>query len=569
MKGATTALMRRLAYPEGWIREADEYSEEDSYVAFDPEWADEIPDVPEATLDVLLRRHRVERPTTPAVSYLGRTLTYGDLDELVGRAARVLRDHGVGRGDVVAVMVPTSAIHWVVFFALARLGAVHCGVNVMYRADELAYQLSDVRACALVCLDALLPIVERLSSDVRPAIVFSVALRDLADPAFNPYASLREWWETPPEHGRPAVPLLAAMQAADPIREGVEVDARSEPGQIVYTAGTTGRPKGALQTHFNLIHNALTHTLTLPTRRTPVTYSVSPMFHTGGFFVYSLPAFARGGLVVPRPLFDPADALCCVADHGVNALFGPPTFFAALLNHGLADTDLSSLEVCSTGAAPVPADLPARWEAATGLVLRAGWGMTELNGVGTYNGLPGRLSPGTLGVPVAGEIRIVTDDGEVAPREQEGEIEYRGMQLSKGYLGKPAETKSAFRADGWFRTGDIGRIDVDGLLHYVDRRKDLIVTSGYNIAPAEIEATLLSHPLIVDAAVVGAPHRYRGEVPVAYVVGQVSATEVVMFCRDKLSAIKVPGRVEVVEQLPKNAMGKTLRRALRDIEGGR
>jgi long-chain acyl-CoA synthetase len=556
------ALLRRIGYPEAWLAEAAAYTPRDAYTVFDPRWADEVPEIPETTVDVIVQRQAQQRPDAAAIVYLDRTITYRELHDLVGRAAAVLRDSGVGRGDVVAVMVPTSAIHWVVFFAVARIGATHCGVNVMYQREELEYVLADAQPTVLVCLDQLLPVVEQIPPDARPNKILTVTLRDLADQDFHPYPALLDWWHAPAVHGEGTYALIEAMDRAAPLTDTVEVDARNETGQIIYTAGTTGHPKGVLQTHFNLVHNSMTHTLAMPGIEVPVTYSVLPLFHTGGFFVYSMPTFARGGTVVPRPLFDPGDALSCVQKYSVNAFFGPPTLFLALLAYGLDNFDLSSIEFFATGAAPVPDDLPERWQAATGVELGLGWGMSELNGLGTFNGLPGRRCPGTLGVPVIGEVRV-TLDGAVVAKNIDGEIEYRGMQVSKGYLGNPAETEATFTASGWLRSGDIGRIDDTGALNYVDRRKDLIFASGYNISPAEIENTLLAHPGITDAAVIGEPHPYRGEVPVAFVVGTVLPDEVVSYCRERLAAIKVPARVVVLEQLPKNTMGKTLKRTLR------
>lgn len=541
--------------------EAGRYGPDDAYVMFDPKWAEDIPPIPEATVDVIVQRHARERPDAPAMIYLGRTITYGELHDLVGRAAGVLYRCGIGQGDVVAVMVPTSAIHWVLFFALARLGATHCGVNVMYQAEELSFLLGNAKPVALVCLDRFLPVVQQLPTAVRPARLFTVSIRDLADPDFHPYPALADWWGTP-TGPTIASSFTAAMATTSPIADPAAVqDVRAGIGQIVYTAGTTGDPKGVLQSHYNLVHNAITHTVAMPGIACPVTYSVLPLFHTGGFFVYSLPTFVRGGTVIPRPLFDPADALHCIELYSVNALFGPPTMITALLAHGVQGSDISSLEICSTGAAPIPDSLRGQWQAATGLELNGGWGMSELNSLGTFNGLPGKRTPGTLGVPVVGEVRI-TVDGVAAARDVDGNIEFRGMQVSQGYLGKPEETEAAFGADGWFRTGDIGRIDGAGALHYVDRKKELIVSSGYNISPAEIERSLLSHPGISDAAVVGAPHPHRGEVPVAYVVGDVSPDDVSCYLRTRLAVIKLPHRIVVVDRLPKNSMGKTVKRDL-------
>lgn len=562
MKPNTQRLFERIGYPSQWLAEAERYGVDDAYVAFDPDWAEEIPPIPRQTVDFIIRRHANERPDAPAIIYLGRTLTYGELHDLIGRAAAVLSGSGVGRGDVVAVMVPTSATHWVVFFALARLGATHCGVNVMYQPDEIRFLVNDAQPKAIICLDQLLPVVQQATGSSSRAALFTVSTRDLADPDFIPYRDLEKSWNYPRQRLAAVPAFMDEMLGATPVLDPTPIgDVQTEIGQIVYTAGTTGNPKGVLQSHYNLVHNAITHTIAMPGVQTPVTVSALPLFHSGGFFVYSLPTFVRGGTVIPRPLFDPEDTLACIQQHSVNMLFGPPTLYAAFMARSLDQFDLSSLEICATGAAPIPAALPKRWKEATGLELHGGWGMSELNSLGTFNGLPGKPLPGTLGLPVVGEMRI-TVDGKVAARDVEGEIEFRGMQVSNGYLGRPEDTKTAFRADGWLCTGDVGLIDEADALHYVDRKKDLIFVSGYNISPAEIEATLMRHPKIADAAVVPEHDPYRGEIPVAFVVGGVTPEEVEAYCRKQLAAIKVPRKVVVVDALPKNALGKTLKRQL-------
>lgn len=401
MKIETRKFYEELGYPAGWLGEAERYRAGDSYVMFDPDWAEPLPPIPEETVDVIVRRNAEQRPDAPAIVYLGRTMTYGQVHVLVGRAAAVLQGSGVGRGDVVAVMVPTSGMHWVVFFALVRLGAVHCGVNVMYRADELRFVLDDAKPRVIVCLDKLLPVVAQATSGATPTCVFAVSITDLADPGFAPYPGLDAWWPAPGRSQSGSAPaFLDRMMQTRPLLDRVPVaDVRSEVGQIVYTAGTTGHPKGVLQTHYNLMHNAVTHTVAMPRVGTPVTISILPLFHTAGFFMYSLPTFVRGGTVVPRPLFDPGDFLGCVRHHAVNVLLGPPTLYAALVQRGVGRADVGGVRVCATGAAPIPEDLPGRWKEMTGLDLYGGWGMNELNSMGTFNALPGKPTPDTLIVP--------------------------------------------------------------------------------------------------------------------------------------------------------------------------
>lgn len=557
-------VFSRIGYPSAWVEDAKRYKPTDAYVAFQERWAPGLPEIPEVRVDTLLRSAAKKRPDDAALIEFGHTISYRELDGLVDRCAWLLRERGVGRGDIVAVMLPTGATHWICFFAAARIGAVHCGVNVMSTASELAALLGDCRPRALIHLDRFAALIDGLPEDVRPKIRFQCKLGALAPPDYRPYPALEPLWHAPVQESRTA-DLFQAMPPRvpdDPYE--CELDVRSEPAQIVYTAGTTGVSKGALQSHFSLVHNAVTHAHISATTSRRVNFTVLPMFHTGGFFLWALPTLACGGTVIPRPLFDPGDALAAIERHRVSLLFGPPTLFLALLQHPKCPTtDLTSLEVCATGAAPVPAELPKRWQEATRVPLGIGWGMTELNTMGTYNALPGAPAPGTIGRPVLGEVRIVNGEGQVVQRGQLGEINFRGLQVSMGYLNKPKETRESFGADGWFATGDLGVIDPEDRLHYVERKKDLIIASGYNISPAEIEAVLIEHPRITDAGVVGAPDPYRGETVVAFVVGNVDAAEVQQYCRDRLSAYKVPGRVEIVAELPRNSIGKTLRRELR------
>ncbi|WP_158726457.1 class I adenylate-forming enzyme family protein [Tomitella fengzijianii] len=555
-------LFERLGYPHTWLDDAARYTQDDAYLAFDPRWVGEVPDVPRATVDTIISGHAATRPDDPALINLGRTITYGEFEKHIARTAGVLREHGVGRGDIVAVMLPTMAMHWIVFFAAARLGATHCGVNVMYTPRELDYLFTDCTPTALVVLDQFLPVVEEAASAHTPRTVLRVSLHDLAAPGFEPYPPLAPLWNAEaPRSGPPR--LLDLMAEATPVTEGAEVDLMTGVGQIVYTAGTTGDPKGVMESHYNLMHNAVAHIFAMPGVTTkPVNYSVLPMFHTGGFFLYSMPTFYLGGVVIPRPLFDPGDALATIEKEKVDALFGPPTMYVGLMAYGLEGRDLSSLQACITGAAPIPAELPAKWRRATGRTVHAGWGMSELNTLGCFTGLVNKPQTQGIGLPVMGEVRIVAD-GAVAARGTVGEIEFRGMQVARGYAHKPEQTAEAFQRDGWFRTGDVGLIDEQDHLHYVDRAKDLIFASGYNIAPMEIEQVILGDPRVVEVAVVGEPQGYRGEVPVAFVVGGLTEEEILQRCRENLAKNKIPARIVIVDELPKNAIGKTLKRELR------
>ncbi len=570
MTAGISRLYERLGYAPGRIEEAEAFAPTDSYIRYDPSWAGELPDIPSGSIYDVFESSALAHPDRVAMVFLGRSFTYSELLELINRFAGFLQAHGVKKGDFIAPMLPSSAQHWIVFYAAARIGAVHAGVNVMYKPAEIERQLADCGAKVVVTLDLFLPQFESLRETLGLTTVVATRLQDLAGAGFTPYPALEPLWNS---HGAASPDTCSFAEALkhDPCTtEGVTIDAAVDPAQIVYTAGTTGNSKGAVQTHRSLVFNSVTHSLACRTAAPPVNYTVLPMFHTGGFFLWALPAFYRGGTVIPSPIFDPADALRTIEAQRVTALFGPPTLYTALLRHPeFAQHSLSSLEVTACGAAPVPEGLAAAWEQQVGIPLHIGWGMTELNTMGTYNGLPGKPGPGTIGVPLVGEVKLVDENDCIVPRDTSGEILFRGLQTSVGYLNKPEETAATFLEGGWVRTGDLARMDDEGLLHFVDRKKDLIIASGYNVAPVEVEYAILEDSRVLDVAVVGVPDAYRGETVKAFVVPKpefaatLSPEDVIAFCRSRLASYKAPTEVELRNELPKNALGKTLRRELR------
>lgn len=558
-----------LGYLREWLEQSAKLDASGSYVRFDPSWGPKLPAIPDGSIYEVFASAAAANPDGVAMVCLGRSFTYREMLGMVNRFAGFLQAQGVAKGDFVAPMLPTSAQHWIVFYAAAQAGAIHAGINVMYKTVEIERQLADCGAKVVVTLDVFQPHFDALREKLGLRTIVVGSLSDLADPGYSPYPALRPFFETPGGAPTGTHTFLEAL-SHDPCTEQVSIEPARDPAQIVYTAGTTGNSKGALQTHRNLVFNSVTHAMAGHVTGVPVNFTVLPMFHTGGFFLWGLPTFFRGGTVIPSPIFDPADALQTIEEQKVNALFGPPTLYAALLRHPeLPKYDLSSLQMTACGAAPVPGGLAAEWEAKIGIPLHIGWGMTELNTMGTFNGLPGMRAPGSIGVPLAGEVMLADDDGRIVPRGAIGEILFRGQQTSKGYLNKPEETAATFLADGWVRTGDLARMDELGVLHFVDRKKDLIIASGYNIAPVEIEYAILEDPRVLDVAVVGVPDEYRGETVKAFVVpkpeydGDLTSEDVITFCRSRLAAFKVPTIVELRSQLPKNALGKTLRRELR------
>jgi long-chain acyl-CoA synthetase len=443
----------------------------------------------------------------------------------------------------------------------------------MYQADEVAYQVKDSGARAILMLDLFhdkaAPLAQ--SGDLEHVILTSI--RDwAAEDAVVPDA-LRMFWDAPGNRVEGSLDFFSAIEPYTPASDSEPVEPHTDTALLLYTAGTTGKSKGVIETHHNLVFNSLTHTHAFRTWGDhEVNFSIMPMFHTAGYFLHLLPTFYQGGTVIPIPIFDLADAFRVIETYGVNVIFAPPTFFIAMMSNRelIQSHDLSSLKVTIGCGAPVPVAVQEGWQAATGIKLVNGWGMTETNSGGVIS-IPGiKESDTALGVPVYSEVKITDENGRVVPRNTEGEICYRGLQLARGYLNKPEETAAAFLPDGWFRTGDRGYVDEADFVFFVDRMKDLIVASGYNLAPVEVEDAIYKHPAVAEVAVVGVPDPYRGETVKAVVAPKpeyrdsVSEQEIIDFCKKHLAAFKVPREVAFRESLPKNAVGKILRRELRD-----
>ncbi|MBS3731913.1 MAG: acyl--CoA ligase [Desulfobacterales bacterium] len=565
---------RKSNYPEAWLAEGRSYDPADAYVISHPSWFfEDVPEIPEISIYDLFARTVERQPEDTAVIFLDKSATYRQLNDLVCRYAALLKDLGIGKGDVVAAMLPNSLQHIVAFYGATMIGAVHSPINVMYQSDEVAYQVKDSGASVILILDLLFdqvrPLVE--NNTVREVIVTNIKDWAAGD-AVVPEA-LKMFWDIP----KNAVPgtrdLFESLENYAPLRASESVEPETDTALLLYTAGTTGKSKGVIETHFNLVFNSLTHTHAFRAWGDhEINFSIMPMFHTAGYFLHLLPTFYQGGTVIPIPMFDLADAFRVIEAYKVNVIFAPPTFFIAMMSNPalINNHDLGSLRVTIGCGAPVPEAVQKSWKQTTGVNLVNGWGMTETNSGGIIS-IPGiKEKTNSIGIPVYSEVKITDEKNRLVRRNTEGEICYRGLQLARGYLNKPEETADKFLPDGWFRTGDRGFVDEEDFVHFVDRIKDLIVASGYNIAPVEVEDTIYQHPAVAEAAVVGQPDAYRGETVKAIIAPRpeykdhVTEQEIIDFCKSRLASFKVPRRVEFRESLPKNAVGKILRRMLRE-----
>ncbi|MEU1889349.1 long-chain fatty acid--CoA ligase [Micromonospora rifamycinica] len=476
----------------------------------------------------------------------GSTVTYARFADAVDRVGAVLRDLGVGAGDTVAYLGENSPEFLEVMFAAARLGAVFVPVNTRLAPPEIAHVLADCAARVLI-------------HDPQLAAAVATAL---------PAARLRHVVVT--GEGTPDRPGLAPLaREADPERTGRADPGLEEPAAIVYTSGTTGRAKGAVLTHGNLTWVALNCVVDYDVVSTDVALMISPLFHVASLGMGALPVILKGATMVLERGFEPGRALAQIARHGVTMLSGVPTTYQLLADHpAWASTDLSTLAKLTCGGSAVPTRILDAYEA-RGLSFSQGYGMTEASPGATA--LPPALTrakQGSVGLPhFFTDVRVTGPTGAVLPAGQIGEIEVAGPNVFPGYHGLPAATAEAFTADGWFRSGDLGHLDADGCLYVTGRLKDMIISGGENIYPAELELLLGEIDGVVSAAVIGVPDDRWGEVPWAVVTvreGATVDTDAVRAHLDgRIARYKLPKNVVIVDELPRTASGKVRKAELR------
>ncbi|QQM39647.1 o-succinylbenzoate--CoA ligase [Streptomyces liliifuscus] len=487
------------------------------------------------------RRAR-KTPHRTALIHGDTTVTYAGLYERTTRLAHALRASGVRRGDRIAYLGPNHPSYLEALFAAGTLGAVFVPLNTRLAGPEIAYQLTDSGAKALVYGPSFGGLVAGLpgNSDVRTYIEVGAEYDEL---------------------------LGAASDEA--IDEPVNVD---DTCIIMYTSGTTGRPKGAMLTHGNLTWNAVNVLVDQDLITDERALVSAPLFHTAGLNMLTLPVLLKGGTCVLVEAFDPAATLDLIERHRITFMFGVPTMFEHVARHPRwADADLSSLRMLSCGGSPVPTPLIAAYQE-RGLTFLQGYGMTEASpGVLFLDAEHAVSKAGSAGVPhFFSDVRVVRPDLAPADIGETGEVVVRGPHVMPGYWGLPDETAAVFH-DGWFRSGDAARIDEDGYVTIVDRIKDMIISGGENIYPAEIEDQLLAHPDIVECAVIGVPDEKWGEVPRAVVVPredvELDPDEVLASLAGRLAKYKIPKSVVLADELPRTASGKLLKSRVRKRYG--
>lgn len=508
--------------------------------------------------------------SAPLVHYFERTLSVDDCDAMSSALAVGLAELGVVRGDRVAVYLQNDPQFVIAMLAIWKLGAIAVSCNPMLRRPELQKQLDDSGARAIIALESLQREVgsEAVAGTAVEIVVTTSELELRDDDRAAPAAA----GDRAPAGSLDLLELVRTHAGEAPAPIPLDPD---DVAVLTYTSGTTGPAKGAMNTHRNVVFTAHVYREWMHIGRDDVILGIAPLFHVTGLI-----AHLALGLLTPAPIvlahrFDPADTCRLVERHRATFAIAAITAFQALLDEPSGPNhDLSSLTKVYSGGAPIAAAFVDDFEQATGMVIRSAYGLTEttspthLTPLGHRTPVDPPSGAFSAGIPVFDtQARIVDDRGEELASGEVGEIAVRGPQVVPGYWRKPEETAHALR-DGELRTGDVGLMDADGWLYIVDRRKDLIVASGYKVWPREVEEVLLDHPAVREAAAVGVPDRYRGETVWAYVslkpLAASTPEALVEFCRDRLAAYKRPTRVTILEQLPKTASGKILRRELRD-----
>jgi len=490
-------------------------------------------------LATILQASADQYAARPALRLGARVLDYATLDRAARGVAAGLRARGIEPGDTVAVMIPNVPEFTIAYFGILYAGCTVVPLNVLLSPPEVTYHLQDSRAKLLVAHPLFRAPAEKGAAEAGvPAI----------------------WSEG---EGAEALPALAA---AAPIG-GAYPTSPDDTAVILYTSGTTGKPKGAELTHANLLVNcAIVVPKLLPTTHEDVALATLPLFHSFGQTCIQNATIAMGGCFTLLPRFTPDEAAAIVARDRVTLFAGVPTMYFALLHHA-GPVDFSSVRFCLSGGAPMPVEVMRAFEAKFGVEIFEGYGLSETSPVASFNMRGRPRKPGSIGYPVWGvELQIQDADGRPLSDGQPGEICIRGHNVMKGYLGRPEATAEAMRG-GWFHSGDVGIRDPDGSFRIVDRVKDMILRGGFNVYPREVEEVLYGHAAVAEAAVIGVPHESHGEDVKAYVAlkpgTSVTPDELIAWCKERLAAYKYPRLVEIVEALPKGPTGKILKRELK------
>lgn len=539
----------------------------------------EIPHIP---VDGLLRESAERMPERTALIFFGARTSYAQLDAAADRFAHVLRSMGVEKGDRVSLHLPTSPAFVIAFMGAMRAGALAVPMNPLFVERELGILLAETTPTVSVTVDLLVGRLRNVEAEAGPGRPGRLVVTGIQDSLpvpirwLYPIKARREGRWHPQPHSPETPNLFRLLREAPAVR--FESAAEPDDGAALQpTGGTTGTPKAALLTHRNLVANACQTAAWFPNTATgepPTILCPLPLFHIYGLTVDMNYAMLTGGTLLLLPRFDPEQVLKAAAKYRPRLFPGAPVMYETLAHHAeVGKYDLSSIEACISGAAPLPAGIQHDFEAITGGKVCEGYGLTEASPVTHCNPINSGRRNGTIGLPFPStDARIIDPKtGAPLPVGEVGELEVFGPQVMAGYWQRPKESADVLR-EGWLRTGDIARQDSDGFFTIVDRAKDLIIVGGINVYPREVEEVLMSHPAVAEAAVIGMAHEHYGEVPCAFVVLAEGATateeDLFAYCHKNLARYKVPLAIRFRPRLPKTMIGKVLRKDLRAEEPG-
>ena len=535
-------------------------------------------ELPTESLVALYERSVAEAGSSVAMEFFGRTTTYTELGDQIERAAEGLRRLGVQAGDRVAIVLPNCPQHVVAFYAVLRLGAVVVEHNPLYTERELRHLFEDHAATVAICWDAAVPKLRALPEDVACSHIVSVNLLK-AFPTLKRLAlqlPVRKLRETRDRLTQPAPGTIAweRLLTAPLLPGSHPKPSVHDLAVIQYTSGTTGAPKGAMLSHYNLFANARQGEAWMQGAqyREEVFYAILPLFHAFGMTLFLTYGILKQGRIVLFPAFD-VDLVLDAAKKSPPTVYCavPPIYQRTAERATERGVSLKSAKYCISGAMNLPDAVVEQWEKVSGGLLVEGYGMTEASPVCLGNPFHPTRRPGTIGVPFPSTwMRVVdTDDPtrEVPPGER-GELLIKGPQVFGGYWNNAEETAKTLLPDGWLRTGDVVTVDPDGFTTIVDRVKELIITGGFNVSPSEVEGVLRSHPDVTEAAVVGVPAATGGEEVVAVALLRPGADfderTLRDYCRERLASYKVPRRITTLDDLPRSMLGKVVRKQVRD-----
>ncbi|NMG09912.1 long-chain fatty acid--CoA ligase [Brasilonema sp. UFV-L1] len=490
--------------------------------------------------------HHIERghllfPDKTALIFENKSFTYKQLNQLTNRVANGLRGLGINKGDRVALFLPNIPEFIISYLGILKIGAVAVSVNVMLKSAEVSYILNDCAAKAIITT-------ELQSEQVLEADLYELQHILIAEGQANK-----------------GITLAQVMESASEEAHAVEMD-RHAPASIVYTSGTTGFPKGATLSHGNIVSNMYSHNRCCGMQPDDRLLLSLPLFHCFGQNAILNAGLNVCATIIMQRRFKLEQVLEAISTHQVTMFFGVPTIFIELLNTDISFENLQSLRYYFSAAAPMPAEIAQKWLDKYGKVIHEGYGLTETSPCACYNH-DLKYKVGSIGTPIENvEMKIVDDYGHQVQPGESGEIVIKGPNVMLGYWNRPFETAEVIK-NGWFHTGDIGRVDEDGFFYIVDRKKDMVNVSGFKVYPSEVENVIYQHSAVAECAVYGVPDDLKGERVKANIVLKaghaLTEEQIIEFCSLRMATYKVPRIIDFVDSLPKNPTGKVLKRVLR------